>query len=144
MVALALAAAALVATADQLTKWWALENLADGPVHVLWTLRLRLTFNKGASFSLGTGLTPFLTAAVVVIIAVLVVMARSATTRPMAVSIGLLLGGAVGNLGDRLFRDHGGAVVDFIDLGWWPIFNLADAAVVIGALLLVLVGSRGR
>jgi signal peptidase II len=136
--------AALTATADQLTKWWALEALPDGPVHVIWTLHLELHFNSGAAFSMGRGLTPFITAAVVALVVVLFTMVRSVTTPSVAVALGLLLGGASGNLIDRLVRDHGGAVIDFIDLQWWPVFNLADAAVVIGGILLVLLGPRDR
>ncbi|HEX7167995.1 MAG TPA: signal peptidase II, partial [Acidimicrobiales bacterium] len=60
----------------------------------------------------------------------------------MAAGLGLVLGGAVGNLADRLFRDHGGAVVDFVDLQWWPVFNVADIAISVGAVLLVVVGWR--
>jgi len=59
-----------------------------------------------------------------------------------AVALGLLAGGAAGNLVDRLLRDHGGAVVDFIDLQWWPVFNLADAAITCGAVALVLASRR--
>ena len=131
-----------VVALDQLTKWWALEVLADGPRHIAWTLDLRLTFNSGAAFSMGPGLTPFLTAAGVVLVGLLVVMSRGMTTTRAAVALGLMLGGALGNLTDRLFRGHGGAVVDFVDFGWWPVFNVADAALVCGAILLVLVSAR--
>jgi signal peptidase II len=58
--------------------------------------------------------------------------------------MGLLLGGAVGNLTDRLVRHHHGAVIDFIDFRWWPVFNLADASITVGALLLALVLFRAR
>lgn len=136
------ATAVPVVALDQLTKWWALEALADGPVHVGWTLDLRLTFNPGASFSLGPGLTPYLTAAGVVLVGVIVVMARGMTTTRAAVALGFMLGGALGNVTDRLFRDHGGAVVDLIDFGWWPVFNGADVALVCGAIVLVLVSAR--
>jgi signal peptidase II len=132
----------VVVALDQLAKWWALEVLADGPIHVGWTLYLRLTFNSGASFSLGPGLTPFLKAAAVALLVVLITMTRSVRTAPSAVAMGLLIGGALGNLTDRLVRDHGGAVVDFVDFGWWPVFNVADAALVCGAILLVLVEMR--
>jgi len=140
--AVGLVTAVLVVTADQLTKWWALEQLADGPVDLVWTLRLRLTFNSGAAFSTGEGYTPFLTAAGVVVLLVLVAMTRSVDSRPVAAAFGLMVGGAVGNLTDRLVRDHGGAVVDFVDFQWWPVFNVADAALVIGAVLLVLAEFR--
>jgi signal peptidase II len=142
VVAVTLVTAALTAAADQLTKWWALEALADGPVHVIWTLRLELNFNSGAAFSTARGLTPFITAAGVALVVVLFSMTRSITTVSVAVALGLLLGGASGNLIDRLVRDHGGAVIDFVDLQWWPVFNLADAAIVVGGILLVLLGQR--
>jgi signal peptidase II len=58
--------------------------------------------------------------------------------------MGLLLGGAVGNLVDRLIRHHHGAVIDFVDLRWWPVFNVADASITIGAILLVLSGLTHR
>jgi signal peptidase II len=74
----------------------------------------------------------------------LVLMSGSATRTSAAVALGLLLGGAVGNLSDRLFRDHDGAVIDFIDFGWYPVFNVADMALVTGAILLVLVNARAE
>ena len=136
------AAAAPVVALDQLTKWWAVEALSDGPIHVVWTLDLRLTFNSGAAFSTAPGLTPLLTAAGVVLVGMLVLMSGTSTRTSAAVALGMLLGGAVGNLSDRLFRDHGGAVIDFVDFGWWPVFNVADSALVCGAILLVLVNAR--
>jgi signal peptidase II len=142
VVAVTLVTATLIAAADQLTKWWALEALADGPVHLGWTLDLELHFNSGAAFSTGRGLTPFITAAAVGLVVVLFSMTRSVTARSVAIAFGLLLGGAAGNLTDRLIRDHGGAVIDFVDFGWWPVFNLADSAIVIGGILLVLLGPR--
>ena len=143
MLALGGVTAAFVVAVDQVTKSWALRVLDDGPVDVVWTLRLNLSFNSGAAFGLGKGLAPFFVAAGVVMVVVLVAVGRAAgTTPPAAVALGLVLGGAVGNLADRLLRDHGGAVVDFIDLQWWPVFNVADAAITCGALALVLTGAR--
>lgn len=109
-----------------------------------WTLWLRLAFNSGAAFSMGPGLTPFLTIAGVGLVGMLVVMTRDVTKKSAAVALGFLLGGAIGNLSDRLFRDHGGAVVDFVDFGWWPVFNVADTALVCGAALLVLTSLRAE
>jgi signal peptidase II len=134
--------AAPVVILDQLTKWWALERLSDGPIHLFWTFDLRLTFNSGAAFSTGPGLTPFLTAAGVALVGMLVLMSRAATRTSAAVAVGLLLGGALGNLSDRLLRHHHGAVVDWVDPGWWPVFNVADAALVCGAILLVIANAR--
>ena len=137
------ATAVAVMVLDQVTKTWALGALDDGPRHVAWTLRLNLSFNSGAAFGLGQGLAPLLVVVGVVMMILLLGMGRSAgSTAPAVVALGLVLGGAAGNLVDRLVRDHGGAVVDFIDLQWWPVFNVADAAITCGAILLVLTGTR--
>jgi signal peptidase II len=141
--ALTVGVAAAVIAIDQLTKTWALHHVADRPIHLIWTLRLYLTFNSGAAFSLGRGITPFLVPLAVAVVAVMLFMTgRRHPTRPVTVAMGLILGGALGNLVDRLFRHHGGAVIDFIDLQWWPVFNVADASLVVGAILLLLVGRQ--
>jgi signal peptidase II len=138
------AVAVAVVAVDQLTKSLAVSRLADGPVHLFWTLRLNLSFNSGAAFGLGRGSGPVVLVVGVVMLVVLLGVGRMALTHVVAaVALGLLLGGAAGNLFDRLLRDNGGAVIDFIDLQWWPIFNVADMAVTSGAVLLVLV-SRDR
>jgi signal peptidase II len=142
--AIAAAVAAPVVLLDQLTKSWAADRLRDESIHLFWTLYLRLTFNSGAAFSLGPGLTPFLTVVGVALVAVLVVMSRSMTGTSSAIALGLLLGGALGNLADRLVRDLGGRVIDFVDFGWWPVFNLADTALFCGAVLLVLTNLRAE
>jgi signal peptidase II len=136
------ATAAVVVAIDQITKTIALHALADGPVHVFWTLRFNLSFNSGLAFSLGTGLTTWITFAAVLLVAGLLVMSRRVTSMTMAIALGLVLGGALGNLTDRLIRGHGGAVIDFIDFQWWPVFNVADMAITIGAVLLVVAGFR--
>ena len=139
------AVAVTVTVADQLTKSWALRALDDGPIHLVWTLRLNLSFNSGAAFGLARGLAPLLAVAAVVLVVALLGMGWSRITTPAAgVGLGLVVGGAVGNLADRLVRDHGGAVVDFIDLQWWPVFNVGDAAITCGALLLVVSGWKGQ
>jgi signal peptidase II len=139
----ALAAVALgVVALDQLTKTWAERALADGPIHLFWTIRLYLTYNSGAAFSSGTGLTPFITAVAVVVLIMLVGLSRTATTRLGMITLGLVIGGATGNLVDRLVRGNHGAVIDFVDFQWWPVWNIADAAIFIGAILLIL--SRWR
>jgi len=134
-----------VLAGDQLSKWWALSTLDNHQiVDLFWTLRLRLVFNTGAAFSQGEGLGPIFA---VLVLVVLIVVARHGAKLddPRArLATGIIAGGAFGNLADRLFRADGsffnGAVVDFIDLQWWPVFNVADAAVVIGGLLIILVG----
>lgn len=141
--ALAGAVASVVVAADQLTKAWALTALAGGPVHVVWTLRFNLSFNSGAAFGFGRGLAPILAPVGIVLVLALLGFGRAATAMPAgAAALGLVVGGALGNLGDRLFRRHGGAVVDFIDLQWWPVFNLADAAITCGVVLLLVAGWR--
>ena len=140
--ALVAAVAGVVVAVDQVTKTLALEGLSDGPVDLFWTLRLNLTFNTGASFSLGRGFTPWLVAAGVAALVGLLVLGRKITSRPMAVGLGLVLGGAVGNLSDRIFRGHGGAVIDFIDFQWWPVFNVADIGISLGAIALIITAGR--
>lgn len=134
--------AVAVVTVDQFTKSLALEHLRGRTVDLWWTLRLNLHFNEGGAFGFGQGLAPWFIAAGVVLLAALLVMSRRVTGPGMAVALGLVVGGAVGNLVDRLLRDHGGAVVDFIDLQWWPIFNVADMAITCGAALLLVSGRR--
>ena len=137
-----LTAAAIAVTViiiDQLTKSWALDALATSSIDLFWTLRLRLTFNSGAAFSLGTGFPwLFVVLGVLVLGALVLIVARADLGRGPAASLGLIAGGAIGNLVDRVFRDHDGAVVDFIDLQWWPVFNVADASICIGVVLLLI------
>ena len=133
---------------DQLTKWWAVETLDDGHViDVVWILRFKLAYNTGSAFSLGQGRGALISLLALVVVAVLLRTGRHATRPLAALALGLVLGGALGNLTDRAFRDGGseprdgflgGAVVDFVDLQHWPIFNVADSAIVCGALLLVV------
>ena len=139
---LALLSAAVLLTLDQLTKWWALEVLEGGRiVDIVWTLRLRLVFNTGAAFSSFQGLGPLLGIAAAAVAATLLLNRRLARRGPSAVSAGCIAGGALGNLADRLFRSGdgflGGAVVDFIDVQWWPVWNVADMGVVLGGAALV-------
>lgn len=136
-----------VLVVDQITKEWALRALQDGPIDVVGSLRFNLLYNTGTAFSLGSGkgLGPWIS---VLAIGVVVGLALGYTSRFAlgATAAGLIAGGAVGNLVDRAFRgDEGflhGAVVDFVDLQWWPVFNVADAAIFIGAGLLVVASIR--
>lgn len=145
------AVAAVVIALDQVTKTLALDHLDPArPTHVVGTLYWELTYNSGAAFSMGAGVTPIVEAAVVVLIVGLLVYARRTSrsgSAPVSVALGMLLGGALSNLGDRLFRNlpvHG-AVVDFIRaVGWWPVFNVADASIVIAVVLLVLTWRSGE
>ena len=135
----------LVLVTDQLTKWWAVQTLSTRTIDVVWTLRLNLTYNPGAAFSTFSGGRWGTVIAVLafVIVGYLVWQGRTVTSRWGAVAIGLIIGGALGNLVDRVARGDGGflsgRVVDFIDLQWWPVFNVADMGVVVGGILLVVV-----
>ncbi len=144
-IGLVAAVAALVIAADVASKDWALANLTPGrPRHVIGPANFLLTFNTGTAFSLGRGVTPILEAVVVVAVCVLVLVTRrvsaSAGYATLA-GLGLLLGGALGNLGDRVFRHipgYPGGVVDFIQaVRWWPVFNVADSCVVVGVIVLL-------
>jgi signal peptidase II len=144
--------AAVVVLADQLSKTWAVRHLTGGrTVDVVGSLRFNLTFNSGMAFSQGRGIGPFIGVVALVVIVVLLVSLRRTGSMLSAVGIGLVIGGAIGNVSDRLFRAGegflGGAVVDFIDLQWWPVFNVADMAVTTGGVILVLgslVAGRGE
>ena len=130
----------VVLVLDQLTKAWAVAGLDSGPVHLLGPVRLALVYNRAGAFGLGGAFVPFLAVAALALVLVLATTGSS-TTRPLvAVSLGLLLGGAFGNVADRLFRGSGflqGGVVDFVDVGFWPVFNLADSAITCGCFLLL-------
>jgi signal peptidase II len=132
-----------VVAVDQLTKWWALTHLADGPVHLVGTLDLELARNTGASFSLFQGRAVLLVPLAGLLVAGLMVMVWRSSSTGRAAIFGLILGGALGNLADRLFRGDHGAVVDFVALHFWPTFNVADASIVVGCALLVVSLVRG-
>lgn len=109
-------------------------------------LQLEVVRNPGAAFGFGETLTVVLTAIAVVVIAVILRIARKLYSTPWAIALGLLLGGAFGNLTDRLFRSPGvfrGEVVDFIAPKHFAVFNLADSAIVCGGILIVLLSFRG-
>jgi signal peptidase II len=139
-----LAVAAVIVALDQLTKIWAVAALSDGPVEVIGTLlQFRLTRNPGGAFSLLTGLTPVLALLAVVMVVYIVRTTRRTSDAVMAYSLGLVLGGAVGNLVDRMVRSPGvlrGEVVDFIKVPNWPTFNVADCAITIGVILVAIRG----
>jgi signal peptidase II len=141
-----LAVAAAIVVLDQLTKIWAVAALSDGPVKVIGTLlQFRLTRNPGGAFSLLTGLTPVLAVLAVVMVVYIVRTTRRTADVVMAYSLGLVLGGAVGNLVDRMVRSPGvlrGEVVDFIKVPNWPTFNVADCAITVGVILIAIRGWR--
>jgi signal peptidase II len=119
----------------------------DERIHVIGdVLQLTHTRNGGAAFSVGTGATVLFSLVALAVIVVIARQARRLVSRPWAVTLGLLLGGALGNVVDRLFRAPGpfrGQVVDWIQLPHWPVFNIADSAIVVGGCIAVLLASRG-
>jgi len=142
-VLLVVGVALVVLAVDQATKVWALAALADADRRQLLgdLLGLQLTRNAGAALSLGTQMTWVLTLVAVVVAVIVVRTARRTTSTAWAVTFGLLLGGAVGNLADRLLRSPGpgrGHVVDFIAYGDWFIGNVADIAIVVAAGLVMV------
>jgi signal peptidase II len=137
--------ASVVVALDQVTKWWALESLSDGPVDVIeGVITLRLGFNSGGAFGLFQGLPGIFLLTTVVVIGVILFWIRKLDDPRWLIPLGMVLGGGLGNLADRVFRDLDGRVVDFIDLHLWPIFNLADSAIVIGVGLVIFLGWRPR
>jgi len=140
--ALALVLAAAVVVADQLTKWLVRAEADRLPLRLVAGLHLDLTYNSGISFSrfAGQGSIVVVLVAVVAAGVAIALVVSPPRYRP---ALGVILGGAIGNLIDRLRFD--GAVVDFIGFYGWPSFNFADAAIVVGTLLLglqVVVGRR--
>ena len=142
--------AAIVIAVDQLTKHWALNALADDhTIDLFWTLRFNLVFNRGMAFGQGEGFGPIIGVVALGVVVALLASLRKGAGRLGTVGVGLVIGGAVGNVIDRLFRGEGwlrGPVVDFVDLQWFPVFNVADVAINVGAALLILgslLGARG-
>ncbi len=140
------ATAAIVYGLDRLSKVLAEEHLAGRPPIVLIpkVFQLRFTTNPGGAFGLFGGLTWLFVAVSVLVVVAIVISSRGLPGRGSAIALGLILGGAVGNLTDRLIRGSGfsGRVVDFFDFHVWPVFNVADSAIVIGAAILLLTGIR--
>jgi signal peptidase II len=147
-IGLLLTVALVVLSLDLVTKLVAVARLADrGSVEVIDSvLSLRLVRNPGAAFGVAQGLTVVLTLIAVAVILVILRIARRLRSATWALGLGLVLGGAIGNLLDRIFRAPAlfrGHVVDFVELPHWPVFNLADSAIVTGGLLMVLLSLRG-
>jgi len=117
------------------------------PIEVIGTLlQFTVIRNRGAAFGMGEALTIFLTFIAAAVIVVIARIARKLYSLPWAIALGLLLGGAFGNLTDRIFRTPGvfeGAVVDFIAPAHFAVFNLADSAIVCGGILIVILSFRG-
>ena len=159
---LVLGALAVVLAVDQISKRWALGRLspetiggAGEIIEVIGPLQFNLAFNTGASFSIGSGSGALIGVIALVIVAVLGFMARRIESRAQLILIGVIMGGALGNIIDRLTRVGetnpftgevatgfmSGAVVDFIDVQFWPIWNVADMAVVCGGIALAVLSA---
>ncbi|WP_410876567.1 signal peptidase II [Nocardia sp. A7] len=127
---------------DLLTKCLAVALIDPGEsVPIIGDFaRFTLVRNPGAAFSMATGMTWLLTLIAAAVVIGVIRIGRTLRSLWWAIGLGMVLGGALGNLVDRLFRYPGplqGHVVDFVAIGWWPVFNVADSAIVCGAILLV-------
>ncbi len=146
-VGILLAVAAAVLAADAISKAIVVAELPRHPVRLLGgLLTLQVMRNSGAAFNIGTSMTIVFTAIAVGVIAFILRTARRLRSLPWAVTLGLLLGGATGNLADRLLRGPAplrGYVVDWIGLPHWPVFNLADSAIVCGGAIAILLSVLG-
>jgi signal peptidase II len=131
-----------VVVLDQLVKVWVVASLSDGPLSIIGNdVELRLTRNSGGAFSLFTNATVVLALLAIVLSIVLVRAVQRARDRLTVVALSMVLGGALGNLTDRLTRSPGflrGEVVDYVRVGSFPSFNVADSAITIGAILLII------
>jgi signal peptidase II len=142
------ATAVVVLALDVATKVLVVATMTDGQRIPLIgdAVSLYLIRNSGAAFSLATGMTWVLTLVAIAVVVGIVRFARRLRSRGWAIALGLVLGGALGNLADRFFRGPGpleGHVVDFVSVGWWPVFNAADSAICCGGALLVALALWG-
>ncbi len=142
------AIALVVVVLDQFAKWWAVKHLEfQSEISVIGNfVKLSFARNPGAAFSFATGSTIVFTALAIGVAAVIVRTSRTLTNPWWAACLGALLGGAIGNLLDRLFRSPGigkGHVVDFIRFPHYPLFNIADCAIVGSAIVMVVMSLRG-
>jgi signal peptidase II len=138
-----LGVAAVLLGLDLLTKILVVAHIEPGhPVHIIGdTVTLTLVRNPGAAFSMATGMTWLLTCVALAVAIGVIRIGRTLRSIWWAIGLGGVLGGAMGNLIDRFFRAPGplqGHVVDFVSVGWWPVFNVADSSIVCGAILLVV------
>ena len=133
---LAYAIAALVVVADRVTTTLAVDHLHDAR-HVWGPFGLALTYNSGFAFSLFSGRAVAVTVLLCIGVVILAFVVAQVRTVPVAIGAGLVLGGAVGNLSERIVGANGGQVPDFITLDYWPTFNLADACVTVGVIVVV-------
>ena len=145
---LSLVVGAAVLLTDQLVKWWVVRTLPGDPIVLIdGFLQLRYITNFGAAFSLLDGFGSIVALAAIAAAVFIFLVARRVERTGEAVALGLVLGGALGNLTDRVFRGEGlldGGVVDFVDFSFFPAFNVADASITIGAALALWVAFIDR
>lgn len=146
---LAVVVAAAAVAVDHATKWWALNELDDRNIDLIGSFRLNLVHNDGGAFGMGGRFGFVFGLAAIGAVLFIVRTGGAFTSRWSQVGVGLVLAGALGNLLDRVFRAGdgflGGDVVDMFDLQWWPVFNVADVCLYVGAgLLLVFAGREER
>jgi signal peptidase II len=131
---------------DFATKAWALQSLSSQPRKVIGTLlQFTLVYNSGAAFSFATGFTIIFSLLALAVVIATVYFAPKITSRGWQLTIGLLLGGVLGNLTDRIFREPSflsGYVIDWIQIPHWPVFNLADSAICIAAAISFILSMR--
>jgi signal peptidase II len=131
---------------DRISKWLVVSRLAGRPpVEVIrGVVQLNYTQNSGGAFGLGGSASWLFAGATIAVSIAIVVLSTRVHRSAVAVGMGLVLGGGLGNLTDRVIRGEGlsGRVVDYIDLRVWPVFNVADACIVVGALLILLSSAR--
>ena len=132
---------------DLATKIWAVSALSNKPdIKVFGSFfQLTLVRNSGAAFSFATGATIFLTVFSLFVLTAIFYISPRITSKGWAVVLGLVMGGIIGNLIDRIFREPGvlrGHVIDWMQLPYWPIFNIADSAIVIAALTAMVLTAR--
>lgn len=142
-----LTVALVVIAVDQASKEWARQTLADGSIDGPFGSSLRLVDNFAAAFSLGDGFGPIFGLLAIAISIAMFWIVKQIENRGAVFGLGLVQGGAIGNVLDRLFRDGdgflGGGVTDFLEVGdWWPVFNIADVGIVVGGIMVAVLSSR--
>ena len=140
--------ALVVYSLDQVTKLWAVARLeGETPITLIrGVFELGFVRNPGAAFGMGESITPVLTTFMIVIAGAVMVAATRMRHWGWAIALGLLLGGALGNITDRIFREPGpfhGHVVDFLHVSHWPVFNIADCAITCAAVAVIVLSWRG-
>ena len=142
------AVAAVVYVVDRATKLW-VESTLEGrpPIEVIsGVFHIRFTLNPGGAFGLFGGYPVLFLLATLVAVVAIVMASRTVAQRSVAIGLGMILGGALGNVTDRIVRGDGlsGSVVDFLDFRVWPVFNVADIGIVVGAGLVLLASASRR